>query len=301
VHSARDILSMLVAECEQAGVVIETDTDLARLTVEDDNNYHLQIVQGGKATRQRHSLSSDSVVIATGALSIPTLGGSGQGYEIAEQFQLALVPRAAGLVPFMFSDALKPLCGRLAGVSLPVEASCGGQSFTEALLFTHRGISGPAILQISNYWRPGAGLTINLLPGEDAVSLLLEAKTQAGARTLKTVLGKHLPKALVDELQVLWWPQAGLLPLAEFSDRELARIGEKLTGWLLKPSATEGYRTAEVTLGGVDTNHISSKTMAAKHQKGLYFVGEVLDVSGHLGGFNFQWAWSSGYTAGLHA
>jgi predicted Rossmann fold flavoprotein len=295
--SARDILSMLVAECEQAGVSIQLNTEPGGLTLDHNNNYWLEVMQAG----QRQTLTSESIVVATGALSIPTLGGSGQGYAIAEQFQLPLLPRAAGLVPFMFSDALKPVCERLAGISLPVDVSCEGQSFSEALLFTHRGISGPAILQISNYWHPGVEITINLLPTDDAAALLLAAKGADGAKTLRTLLSQRLPRALVIELQALWWPQAEQRPLAEFSDKALTAIGEKINAWVLKPSATEGYRTAEVTLGGVDTDAISSKTMEAKHQSGLYFIGEVVDVSGHLGGFNFQWAWSSGYTAGLYA
>ena len=176
---------------------------------------------------------------------------------------------------------------------------CRGQSFRENLLFTHRGLSGPVSLQISNYWQPGDELRINLLPDIDAPTWLLGAKQSQGKKRLATLLNKHLARGLVVELQTLWWPELEASPLAEFSDKHLQGIGEQLNAWCVKPSATEGYRTAEVTLGGVDTDGISSKTMEAKQQKGLYFVGEVLDVSGHLGGFNFQWAWSSGYSAGL--
>ncbi|MGB3598345.1 MAG: aminoacetone oxidase family FAD-binding enzyme, partial [Pseudomonas neustonica] len=204
----------------------------------------------------------------------------------------------AGLVPFMFSDTMKPLCERLSGLALDIEVSCNGQSFSEAMLFTHRGISGPAILQISNYWAPGDEISIDLLPGIDALEWLLQAKREQPRSRLKTLLGKRLAKGLVSELQQLWWPQQDDTALAEFSDRLLSDIGQRLNAWCLKPSGTEGYRTAEVTLGGVDTDDVSSKTMEAKHQAGLYFIGEVLDVTGHLGGFNFQWAWSSGYTAG---
>jgi len=241
------------------------------------------------------------VVVATGALSIPTLGGSSQGYDIASQFNIPLKPRRAGLVPFMFSDSTRDMCERLAGVSLPVDASCNGAKFAEKLLFTHRGISGPAILQISNYWQPGETVSINLLPGVDASTWLRELKSGEGRLRLTTLLGKHLPKALAAELQLLWWPDMAEKNLGEFSDKQLATIGAWLNAWQLKPSATEGYRTAEVTLGGVDTDHISSRTMEAKHYPGLFFIGEVVDVTGHLGGFNFQWAWSSGYSAGMHA
>ena len=201
----------------------------------------------------------------------------------------------------MFSDATRALCERLAGVSLEVTASCGRQAFSENILFTHRGISGPAILQISNYWQPGDPLLIDLLPGLDAAAWLIDCKAQQGKARLSSVLHKKLPKALVAELQPLWWPAMAESSLGGFSDRQLAEIGRQINNWQLKPSATEGYRTAEVTLGGIDTDEISSKTMQARSHPGLFFVGEVLDVTGHLGGFNFQWAWSSGYSAGLHA
>lgn len=294
-ESASDILGMLVDECETAGVEIETRF----------GQYKIENTPPGqdaayKITGEAKAFTCQSLVVATGALSIPTLGGSDFGYSIAEQFGMSVLPRRAGLVPFMFSDAMKGLCERLAGASLPVTARCRGQSFTAALLFTHRGISGPVILQISNYWLPGDVLTLDLLPGIDASALLIQARASSGASHLKTVLQKHLPKSLAVELLLLWQPNASERPLAECSDVSLEDLGRQLNNWELKPSATEGYRTAEVTLGGVDTHGISSKTMEARLQPGLYFVGEVLDVTGHLGGFNFQWAWSSGYAAGVH-
>jgi predicted Rossmann fold flavoprotein len=244
------------------------------------------------------SMTCKSLVVATGALSIPTLGGSGIGYEIAEQFSLRVLPQRAGLVPLMFTDALKAVCDRLAGTSLEVEISCNGQSFTESMLFTHRGLSGPAVLQISNYWYPGDEVHVDLLPGTLAADWLVDTKTNHGASLLKTVLTQKLPRSVVKELASLWWPESDNLALAEFSDTALCQIGNNLNRWQLKPSATEGYRTAELTLGGVDTSGISSKTMETSTQPGLYFIGEVLDVSGHLGGFNFQWAWASGHAAG---
>jgi len=222
------------------------------------------------------------------------------GYEIARQFSLKLTERRAGLVPFMFSDNFKAICERLAGLSTEVEVSCNGQEFSESLLFTHRGISGPAILQISSFWHPGDSISFNLLPGIVADQWLCELKLAKGKSQLKTVLQQKLSKALVTELQNLWWPAQAEKILAEFSGQQLKTLGRQLNQWTLKPSATEGYRTAEVTLGGVDTNGISSKTMEAINQPGLFFIGEVLDVSGHLGGFNFQWAWSSGNAAGLY-
>jgi len=291
--SAKEILAMLLGECEAAGVEINSSSDIGAISRDEgeDSGYRLDV--------SGRRLSCQSLVVASGALSIPTLGGSGIGYDIARQFGLALTECRAGLVPFMFSDAMKPICERLSGLALEVEMQCRGQSFRENLLFTHRGLSGPVSLQISNYWQPGDPLQINLLPDIDAPAWLLGAKQRQGKNRLATLLNKHLARGLVVELQTLWWAELEASPLAEFSDKHLQRIGEQLNGWCLKPSATEGYRTAEVTLGGVDTDGISSKTMEAKQHEGLYFVGEVLDVSGHLGGFNFQWAWSSGYSAGL--
>ena len=302
IDSAKEILDMLLEECKLAKVEIRTHCNLSGIEqLEDDNNssrFQLAVIQTISDHKKHSNFTCESLVVATGALSIPTLGGSGAGYDIARQFSLPLIERRAGLVPFMFSDAIKTLCERMSGLASEVEVSCNGQSFVENLLFTHRGLSGPAILQISNYWHPGDAICIDLLPKLDASTWLIKQKSTQGKSLLKTVLQQQLAKALVTELQALWWPEQGNTPLAEFNDKTLIAIGAKLNTWVLKPSATEGYRTAEVTLGGVDTSHVSSKTMQSKTQNGLYFIGEVLDVSGHLGGFNFQWAWSSGYTAG---
>lgn len=308
--SAKEILSMLLTECDLAGVVIKTHSEIESVEaielighsekhqLEDKRDrYQLNIKQG----HEKQKLHCQSLVVATGALSIPSLGGSGIGYDIAQQFELKLTERRAGLVPFMFSDNYKAICERLSGLALEVEVSCNSQSFTENLLFTHRGLSGPVILQISNYWSPGDEIKLDLLPGLNVAEWLLNEKYKESKSLLRTVLTKKLAKGLATELQTLFWPEQADTSLAEFSDKHLITIGNQLNNWILKPSATEGYRTAEVTLGGVDTNEISSKTMEAKQQPGLYFIGEVLDVSGHLGGYNFQWAWSSGYTAGLFA
>lgn len=305
IESAKDILDMLLEECKLAKVDIKTHcelSDIAQFTgKEGRQGFRITAVQTKSDQKKHFKFTSESLVVATGALSIPTLGGSSAGYDIARQFSLPLTQRRAGLVPFMFSDATKSMCERLSGLASEVEVSCNGQSFVENVLFTHRGLSGPAILQISNYWYPGDAICIDLLPELDAATWLIEQKKTLGKSRLKTVLQQKLAKALVGELQTLWWPELDNTPLAEFNDKSLTAIGTKLNAWILKPSGTEGYRTAEVTLGGVDTHHISSKTMQAKAQCGLYFVGEVLDVTGHLGGFNFQWAWSSGYTAGSFA
>ena len=296
-NSAKDILNMLLDECANAGAEIRTHCELTnvRTLTESDDRYGLTV----STPHGDEQLHCESLVVATGGLSIPTLGGSGIGYDLARQFGLKLTPRDAALVPFMFSDQIKGLCERLSGLALDVEASANNRTFREALLFTHRGMSGPAMLQISNYWHPGDSITINLLPDDDAGGWLLAAKQQHPRSLLRSVLAQKLSKGLVAELQQLWWPQHSDTPLAEFSDKVLRSIGEQLNQWRLKPSGTEGYRTAEVTRGGVDTDGISSKTMEAKQQPGLYFIGEVLDVTGWLGGFNFQWAWSSGYSAGL--
>ena len=294
VHTAKDILNMLLSECDHYEVEIQTHSELTALKANESSyEVHYQH-QGDKKT-----VCTDAVVVASGALSTPTLGGSDVGYRIAEQFNLPLLPRRAGLVPFMFSDEMKGVCERLTGLSVDAGVNCRGREFRENILFTHRGISGPAILQISNYWYPGDSIVINLLPEQDAASELIQAKKQQGRITVKKWLQQCLPKQCVNELLALFLEDTGDKPLADYPDAQLKYLGEQLNQWQLKPASTEGYRTAEVTLGGVDTNAISSKTMEVNNQKGLYFIGEVLDVTGHLGGFNFQWAWSSAYSAGL--
>jgi predicted Rossmann fold flavoprotein len=238
------------------------------------------------------------LVVATGGLSIPTLGSSGFGYELAEQFGLRLLPRAAGLVPFTFSDGVKQIAENLSGLAVDVEMSLPSASFRENMLFTHRGISGPAALQLSSYWHPGQTISVNLLPDEDAAQLLLNYKSSSAKSLLRNLLAQHLSKGLVLALQALHWPNYADTPIAEIPDAQLLSVAKQISDWQLKPSGTEGYRTAEVTLCGVDTAELSSKTMESKAQPGLFFVGEVVDVTGHLGGYNFQWAWASGYAAG---
>ena len=301
VNSARDILDMLLQECQLGGAVVKSSCTVERVDalVETDGRHRYRIM-ASLPDAPEYALSCHSLVVATGALSIPTLGGSGFGYELARQFSLPLKERRAGLVPFMFSDLMKPMCERLSGLAVEVELACGGHSFHENILFTHRGISGPAALQVSNYWYPGQELRIDLLPGMDAASWLLQQKQDHGKSQLKNRLQQLLAKPLVSELLRLWSLDVDDKPLAECGDRLLGDIGDMLNCWRVKPSATEGYRTAEVTLGGVDTDALSSKTMEVRGQPGLFFIGEVVDVSGHLGGFNFQWAWSSGYVAGMN-
>jgi len=288
-ESSKQILEMLLTECEDADVQIKTRCQIG--SINKDGDYYRLITSQGEVT-------CESVVIATGGLSIPTMGSSGFGYEVAEQFGLNVLDRSAALVPFTFSDHLKPLCERLAGLSVEVIMTTRGQSFREGLLFTHRGLSGPASLQISSYWAPGQSIEINLMPDHDASEYLLDAKANQGKSLVRSVLSRVLPKTLVGELEILFWRPYGQTPLAEIPDITLRQVGSYLSAWTLKPSGTEGYRTAEVTLRGVDTKHLSSKTMECLDHPGLFFIGEVVDVTGHLGGYNFQWAWSSGYVAG---
>ena len=240
----------------------------------------------------------DSLVIATGGLSIPKMGASDFGYRLAKQFGLNVLDTRAGLVPFIFSGAMHEVTDRLSGVSLPATVTASDTAFTEDILFTHRGLSGPAALQASSYWSPGTNITLNLLPSTDVEEILLGAKTNQPKTSLRTILSEHLPRALVLELQELFWSDAADEPVAEIPNSELRRLGAILQAWTLKPASTEGYRTAEVTLGGVDTNELSSQTMECKRQPGLYCIGEVVDVTGHLGVFNFQWAWASAQAAG---
>jgi predicted Rossmann fold flavoprotein len=290
-NSAKDILSMLLDESEQAGVCVKTKCEIQQISPQAPG-YHLQTSLG--------RYQSESLVIATGGLSIPTMGATGFGYEIAEQFGLGLLPRTAGLVPFTFTDWVKGISERLSGLAIDVEMSVNNVVFRENLLFTHRGISGPAALQLSSYWQQGQKICINLLPDVQASALLLDYKKSSAKSLLRNLLSQHLSKGLVLELQNLYWLSHADKPMAEIPDSVLMEVAEQLQRWQLKPSGTEGYRTAEVTLCGVDTDHLSSKTMECKTQPGLYFVGEVMDVTGHLGGYNFQWAWASGYAAGQY-
>ena len=291
-NSSQDILKMLLDECAAAQVVIRTKAIVSQIEPIEEGGFNLSVAE--------QKICCQSLVVASGGLSIPTLGASGFGYDIAEQFGLNVLPRSAGLVPFTFSDWVKDISETNSGLSLDVEMSVNGMSFRENLLFTHRGISGPAALQLSSYWKPGQFISINLLPDQDAQALLLGYKQSHPKSLLRNLIGPLLSKGFTQSLQARYWPQYAETPAAEIPNTVLVSLAGHLSNWQLKPSGTEGYRTAEVTLCGVDTDHISSKTMECKSQSGLYFVGEVLDVTGHLGGYNFQWAWASGYAAGYY-
>lgn len=287
-NKSSDILGLLLDECEQVGVDLRLDTSVSEIARLDEGGYQLQTSLG--------LVRCESLVIATGGLSIPTLGATGFGYQIARQFGHSVLPTRAGLVPFTITDPqLKALCTELSGTSVEdCRVSCNGQSFVENILFTHRGLSGPAILQISSYWQPGDTISIDLLPRIDLPVWLVEQQRERPNSELKTLLGELFTKKMAGLLAEQWFVSK---PMKQYTPAELKAISERLGDWQLVPAGTEGYRTAEVTLGGVDTREVSSKTLESLKSPGLYFVGEVLDVTGHLGGFNFQWAWASGYAA----
>ncbi|KAB0630215.1 NAD(P)/FAD-dependent oxidoreductase [Acinetobacter gandensis] len=289
-NGAKEILAMLLAECDKTGLVdIKTSCEVKTVNAIEDHGFQVVTTLG--------YFEAESVVIASGGLSIPTLGGSGIGYEIAKQFGHSVYPTRAGLVPFTFSDGFKEVTTRLSGNAVEATLSNELNSFTEALLFTHRGLSGPSSLQLSNYWDVGQRFNINFLPALDVLAFLKAKKVSQPKVLLRTLFNEHLPKSVVVELQSLIWAEQAELAIGNISDEKLEHIAGRLENFEVKPSGTEGYRTAEVTLGGVDTTEVSSKTMESKKQKGLYFIGEVLDVTGHLGGFNFQWAWASAHAA----
>ena len=289
-NGAKEILAMLLAECDKTGLVdIKTSCEVKSVNAIEGHGFQVATTLG--------YFEAESVVIASGGLSIPTLGGSGIGYEIAKQFGHSVYPTRAGLVPFTFSDGFKEVTTRLSGNAVEATLSNELNSFTEALLFTHRGLSGPSSLQLSNYWDVGQRFNINFLPALDVLAFLKAKKASQPKVLLRTLFNEHLPKSVVVELQNLIWADQAELAIGNISDEKLEHIAGRLENFEVKPSGTEGYRTAEVTLGGVDTTEVSSKTMESKKQKGLYFIGEVLDVTGHLGGFNFQWAWASAHAA----
>ena len=287
-ESSREILQLLLTECEWAGVEVMTETQVFDVTP----------VHGGYALRtSRGQFSCASVVIATGGLSIPNGGATDFAYRIAEQFGLKVTPRQAALVPFTLQPGLLEHLKPLAGISQTVRVSCQGMSFNDNLLFTHRGLSGPAILQISSYWRSGDEIEIDLVPDVDLYAWLRQQRDQRPRVEVRTLMTQHMTRRLAHTLCELWQISG---EIAQFSNARLAEVAQQFKEWRVKPSGTEGYRTAEVTLGGVDTAEISQKTFEAIRAPGLFFIGECLDVTGHLGGHNFQWAWASGYCAGQH-
>ncbi len=284
--SSKQIVRMLMDECQAAGVQVRTDcavTDVQR----GADGFHVTTAQG-----QFHAAS---LVVATGGLSIPSLGATGFGYDLARQFGHEVLPTRAGLVPLTLSGTHQERFNDLSGVALPVTARCNDVAFSNSMLITHRGISGPAILQISSFWQPGDALHLDLLPGQDAEAWLQAMKRDRGAAELRTVLSEVLPRRLALRLCEHWLPDR---PVKQIDAPQLRQAAALLQAFPLVASGTEGYRTAEVTLGGVDTRKVSSSTFESQLVPGLHFVGEVLDVTGWLGGYNFQWAWASGHAAG---
>lgn len=285
--SAKDIVDLLLAECKKANVDIKNRTEIIDIEYVD-NRYVVNTSQG--------VFSSESLVIATGGLSMPKLGATPFGYRVAEQFGLPIIPTKAALVPFTLQEHDKAVIGELSGISVDANASCNNTNFNESILFTHRGLSGPAVLQISSFWDPGQEVEFDLFPNADLFQDLFEQQQSNPEIQLSTALGKHYSKRFVQS--AIAYFELDNKPLKQYNAKQLQSAADAFTQWRIKPNGTEGYRTAEVTLGGVDTDYVSSKNMQVKDQEGLFFIGEVLDVTGWLGGYNFQWAWSSGWAAG---
>jgi len=286
--SAQQIVDMLLEECRKVHAQLRLGVRISAISGGED---------GFVVASDQGEFRCRSLVVATGGPSIPKMGASGFGYKIAEQFGLKIVRPRAALVPLTFDAALLAQFKDLSGVSVDAVASCGKIRFDEALLFTHRGLSGPAILQISSYWREGQDIVIDMAPGVDVLATLKGLRRDHPRQEMATALAGLVPKRLARTIAEL---TGGPERIADFADVLLAKVAAAVQHWRVRPSGTEGYRTAEVTMGGVDTSEISSKTFESRSVPGLYFIGEVVDVTGHLGGFNFQWAWSSAYAAGLH-
>jgi len=286
-ESSKDILDMLRSECHSAGVEIQLKSSIKKIRRDPADGFTLKC--------EGSDWQCESLVVATGGLSIPTAGATPFGYQIAEQFGIKVWPPSAGLVPFTLGPEDKARIAPLSGIAVDASVSCKDHSFRESVLFTHRGLSGPAILQISNYWQPGESIVIDWLPDVDLGEVVVEAAQQHPKQQLKTLVGHSLPQRLV---ALLLDEKLATRELVKLTDVEVAQAEQALKRWKIKPAGTEGYRTAEVTRGGVDCDAISSKTMEAQKVPGLFFIGEVLDVTGWLGGYNLQWAWSSGWCAG---
>jgi predicted Rossmann fold flavoprotein len=287
--SAKDIVDMLLSEAKAANVQIALQQNIIGVSFADGQ----YTVTTAELSRQCTSL-----VVASGGLSLPNLGATAFGFQLAEQFGLKVLPLRAALVPLTWQPSDKAVFEEISGVSLPVTAEANGTVFPEDMLFTHRGLSGPAILQISSYWQPGDEVLVNMAPQTDLVEFITTQQQAHPEQEVKTALGKLLPKRLVEKLLEL--NVFANQPLKALHPKSIKQIADSLHGYIFKPNGTEGYRTAEVTIGGVDTDYLSSKTMEAKQQPGLYFIGEVVDVTGWLGGYNFQWAWASGWVAGQY-
>jgi predicted Rossmann fold flavoprotein len=286
-NKSKDILDMLLNECEAANVEIRMSTHIEKIEKLSDHHFKIKTSRG--------DFHCESLVIASGGLSIPTMGASPFAYKVAEQFEIPVWPTRAGLVPFTLQPEDKERFADLSGIAADSIVQNDQKSFCESMLFTHRGLSGPAILQISSYWQPGEEITINLLPEIALLETLNTHKKNQPQKQLNSILSEYLPKRVVEAFLA---PDIAVKKLQSLSLRELEMIAEQISAWVIKPNGTEGYRTSEVTLGGIDCDKLSSKTMAVNTVPGLYFIGEAVDVTGWLGGYNFQWAWASGWAAG---
>ena len=287
-QSAQQIVEMLLTECELANVEIKKE-----FIVKDVSKYKDQYL----IISEQDTYSCESLVIATGGLSIPKIGATDFGYKIAKKFNLDVIETLPGLVPLTFSEKILNICKELTGLSVEAIVSFKKTLFQEGMLFTHRGLSGPSILQISSYWKMGQNININLLPKLNVYNFLEEKKKSNPKQDIGTIISDLLPKRLA---QIICNENKVSGNIWEISNKVLRELSDAINTWIIKPTGSEGYRTAEVTLGGVNTNELSSQTMMSNKHKGLFFIGEVVDVTGHLGGYNFQWAWSSGYVAGKY-
>jgi len=288
-HSAQQIVEMLLKECELANVTILKEFIIKN--IEKDNDQYL-------VSTETEQYSSESLVIATGGLSVPKIGATSFGYEVANKFDHGIIETLPALVPLTFNEKILEICKELTGLSVEAIVSFNKVLFQEGMLFTHRGLSGPSILQISSYWKQGDNIKVNLSPKLNVYQLLEEKRKLNPKFDILNIVSEILPKRLA---QIICSENKVTGNISELSNKILKQLSENINSWLINPTGSEGYRTAEVTLGGVDTKELSSKTMMSNKHKNLFFIGEVVDVTGHLGGYNFQWAWSSGYVAGQYA
>ena len=288
-HSAQQIVEMLLKECELANVTILKEFIIKN--IEKDNDQYL-------VSTETEQYSSESLIVATGGLSVPKIGATSFGYEIAKKFDHNIIETLPALVPLTFNEKILEICKELTGLSVEAIVSFNKVLFQEGMLFTHRGLSGPSILQISSYWKQGDNIKVNLSPKLNVYQLLEEKRKLNPKFDILNIVSEILPKRLA---QIICSENNVSGNISELSNKILKQLSENINSWLINPTGSEGYRTAEVTLGGVDTKELSSKTMMSNKHNNLFFIGEVMDVTGHLGGYNFQWAWSSGYVAGQYA
>ena len=288
-HSAQQIVEMLLKECELANVTILKEFIIKNIDKENDQYL---------VSTETDNYSSESLIVATGGLSVPKIGATSFGYEVAKKFDHNVIETLPALVPLTFSEKILEMCKELTGLSVEAIVSFNKVLFQEGMLFTHRGLSGPSILQISSYWKQGDNIKVNLSPKLNVYQLLEEKRKLNPKFDILNIVSEILPKRLA---QIICSENKVSGNISELSNKILKQLSDNINSWLINPTGSEGYRTAEVTLGGVDTKELSSKTMMSNKHKNLFFIGEVVDVTGHLGGYNFQWAWSSGYVAGQYA